>query len=148
MRSRLTALLLVAGCGPSSGTDDECTREDVMTSGRLVSGPEREECSPCGLETSHLLITLETTCETGVEWRGSYRIIDHATAVNLATEERFMYEVLLGQPAERLWRVEPGEPLEWPGPNTDELVPGPGHYSFRVELLYDLMAAEFEESFE
>lgn len=63
MRSALAAVLVAAACGPSAGTDEACTREDVVTSGALVSGPEREECSPCGLETSHLLITLETTCE-------------------------------------------------------------------------------------
>jgi hypothetical protein len=148
MRSALAASLFVAACGPSADADEPCTPEDVVTSGALVSGPEREDCSPCGLEASHLLLTLETTCEAGVDWRGSYRIIDYATAENLATGERFMYEVLLGQPAEQLWRVEPGEPLEWPGPNTDELVPGPGDYSFRIELLYDLTAAEFEQGVE
>jgi hypothetical protein len=146
MRSALAASLFVAACGPSA--DEPCTPEDVVTSGALVRGPEREECSPCGLETSHLLITLETTCEAGVEWPGTPRLIDYATAENLATGERFMYEVLLGQPAEGPWRVEPGEPLEWPGPSTDQLVPVPGHYSFRIELLYDLAAAEFEESVE
>jgi hypothetical protein len=148
MRSRLAALLLAAGCGPSGGIDEACTRDDIVTSGALVVGPEREECSPCDPEASHVLITLETTCEAGVEWVGSPRLIDQITAVNLATQERFVYEDLFGQPAEGPWRVDPGEPLVWPGPRTDQIVTEPGDYSFRVELLYDLMAAEFEESVE
>jgi hypothetical protein len=147
MRSALAALLVVAACGPSGGTDEACTREDVVTSGALVQ-PGREECSPCDLEDSYVLITLETTCEAGVEWPGSYRLIDYATAENLTTGERFLYEAQLGQPAERLWRVAPGEPYTGRGPYTAEIVTEPGNYSFRLELLHELMAVEFEGSVE
>jgi hypothetical protein len=147
MRSRLAALLLVAGCGPSGGTDEECTQEDVVTSGALV-GPGQVECSPCDLHASAVQITLETTCEGGVEWQGTPRLIDHTTAVNLVTGEMSMFENPLGQPAGGPWRVEPDEPLQWPGPRTDLIVAEPGDYSFRVELLYELTAVEFEASVE
>ena len=147
MRSRLALVLLITGCGPSAGTDEACTREDIVTSGTLVIA-DRVECSPCDPETSAVLITLETTCEAGVEWVGSPRLIDQMTAVNLATQEQFTYEDLLGQPAQGPWRVDPGEPLVWPGPRTDQIVTEPGDYLFRVELLYDLMTAEFEASVE
>jgi hypothetical protein len=148
MRSVLAALLFVAGCGPSAGTDEECTREDVVSSGALVSGPERVECSPCDLETSYVLITLETTCEAGVEWVGPFRFIRHTTAVNLATGERFMFENPLSNSDGTLWRVEPGEPSAYPGDSVDLIVTEPGDYSFEVELLHDLMAVEFEGSIE
>ena len=145
---RLALVLLVVGCGPSSGADEVCTREDVVSSGALVSFG-REECSPCNPETSAVLITLETTCEAGGEWGwGPYRLIHHTVAVNQETQERFEFENPFGAPAERLWRVDPGEPLEWPGPRTDLIVTEPGDYSFRVELLFDLMAAEFEGTIE
>jgi hypothetical protein len=131
MRSALAALLVVAACGPSGGTDEECTREDVVTSGVLVVGLDPEECSPCALECSYVLITLETTCEPGVEWPGTPRLVDHTTAVNLATGEQLMFENPFGAPAEPLWRVTPDEPIEWPGPSVDEVVTEPGNYSFR-----------------
>jgi hypothetical protein len=148
MRSPLAALLLVAGCGPSGASDEPCTREDVVTSGALVMGLDPEECSPCDLETSYVLITLETTCEGGVEWWGPFRFIHHTTAVNLATGERFVFENPFGQPAETLWRVDPGEPSAYLGDSVDSIVTEPGDYSFQVELLQDLMAVEFEGSIE
>jgi hypothetical protein len=148
MRSKLAALLLVAGCGPSAGTDEACTREGIVTSGALATGLYPEECSPCDLEASYVLITLETTCEAGVEWWGSFRFIHHTTAVNLATQEEFSFENPLGEPGESLWHVTPDEPLTQPGPRTDQIVTEPGDYSFRVELLQDLMAVDFEGSVE
>jgi hypothetical protein len=147
MRSVLAAHLFVAGCGPSAGTDDECTREDIVSSGALV-GPGQEECSPCDLHASAVQITLETTCEAGVEWMGPQHLIDHTTAVNLATGQRFMFENPLGMPAAGLWSVAPGEPVIWVGDRVDLIVTEPGDYSFRVELDFDLMAAEFEGSVE
>ncbi|MCA9708272.1 MAG: hypothetical protein KDK70_20645 [Myxococcales bacterium] len=148
VRSRLAALVLIAGCGPSTGPDEECTPEDVVTSGALVTGVEPRECSPCALDGSYVLITLETTCEAGVEWPGTPRLIGPTTAVDLATNERFTFENPFGAPAEQLWRVAPDEPVEWPGPSVDEIVTKPGDYSFRVELLYELMTVEFEGSIE
>ncbi len=140
--------MLVAGCGPSAGTDEACTREDVVSSGVLVMGIDPQECSPCDLETSYVLITLETTCEAGVEWPGAYRLVDHTTAVNLATQERFVYDSQFGQPAEMIWHVSPDEPYVRPGPRVSYIVDEPGDYSFRVELRHELMAAEFEGSVE
>ncbi len=147
MRSRLALVLLITGCGPSVSADEMCTREDVVAFGTLVAAG-RVECSPCQPEASAVLITLETTCEAGVEWLGSPRLIDQMTAVNTVTQELFFYEDLLGQPAGGPWRVEPDEPVVWPGPRTDQIVTEPGNYSFRVELLYDLMAVEFEARIE
>ncbi len=119
-----------------------------MTSGALVVGPERVECSPCSPADSHVLITLETTCEGGVEWSGHARLIDHTSAVNLMTQEHFAFEDPLGAPGELLWHVAPDEPRVVAGPRLDLIVTEPGEYAFRVELLFDLMAAEFEGTIE
>jgi hypothetical protein len=148
MRSRLTALVLAAGCGPSAGNDEACTREDVVSFGALVVGRDRVECSPCDLETSYVLITLETACEAGVEWRGTSTLSGHATAVNLATGERFVFDNPLVTLNNELYRVAPNEPHVWGGPRVSWIVSEPGDYSFRVELRFDLMAAEFEGTVE
>ena len=143
MRAAIAAVLVAAACGPSAGTDEACTREGISTSGTLVHLGQ-QECSPCDLDTAYVLITLETTCEAGVEWPGPFRLVDRTTAMNLATRERFAFEDPLYAPAEQLWRVTPDEPIEWPGPSVDEVVKEPGDYSFRIELLYDLTAVELE----
>jgi hypothetical protein len=148
MRSRIAALVLVAGCGPSAGTDEACTREDVVTSGRLVSGPEWEACSPCDLESSYVSITLETSCEAGVEWRGTSTLSGHTTAVNLVTGERFVLDNPLAATDLGLYRVTPDEPHVWGGDPVRWIVNEPGEYSFRVELRFELMAAEFEGTVE
>ena len=147
MRSRLALVLLITGCGPSAGTDEACTREDIVASGTLVI-TGRVECSPCDPETSAVLITLETTCEAGVEWVGSANLIHHTSAVNLVTQEQFVFEDPNGSLGELIWRVAPEEPREYPGPRVDQIVTEPGNYSFRVELRHELMAAEFEGSIE
>jgi len=147
MRSRLALVLLITGCGPSAGTDEACTREDIETFGTLVIA-DRVECSPCDPQTSTVLITLETTCEAGVEWVGSFNLIHHTSAVSLATQEQFLFENPFGSPGGTIWRVTPEEPREYPGPRVDQIVTEPGNYSFRVELRQELMAAEFEGSIE
>ena len=149
MRGRLAAVLVLASCGPSTGSGDEaCGPEDVQTHGTLVD-LDAQECSTCPRATSWVYLTLTTTCEAGVEWRGpSSCLIRRTTATNLATQAKSVFEPDVCPLDDRLWTVVPGEPLEQRGWRADDFIEEPGDYSFLVELRDDLPPGEFEESIE
>ncbi|MEM9461551.1 MAG: hypothetical protein AAGF11_45725 [Myxococcota bacterium] len=142
-RSVLVGLLLVA-CGPSAGDDGEaCSKADVVVSGALV-GLDRSECDPCPLDASYAWITLETTCEPGIEWTASSCLIDVMRATNLATREESTFEIPECPAGDIMWTVAPGDPMAAGGPLVRDIVDEPGDYAFVAELISELDPAMFE----
>ena len=137
--------LLLVACGPAAPDDGgACGAADVDVSGALVDA-DRRECDPCPRDASFVLITLETTCEAGVEWQGpSSCLIDLVRATNLATQEESTLDLTECSLDDRLWTVAPGRPIEAGGTLVGEIVDEPGEYAFVAELLYELAPAEFE----
>ena len=148
MRGRLAAVLVLASCGPSASSGDEaCGPEDVQTHGTLAD-LDVQECSTCPRATSWVYVTLTTTCEAGVEWRGPSCLIRRTTATNLATQAQFVFDPDVCPQNERLWSVVPGEPVEERGWRLEDFIEEPGDYSFLLELRFDLPPAEFEGTVE
>ena len=136
--------LLLVACGPAASDDDgACGKADIDVSGALVD-MDRRECDPCPRDASFVWITLETTCEPGVEWWGASCLIDLIRVTNLATREESTFDVTECPLDNNQWTVAPGHPIETGGTLVVDLVDEPGEYGFVAELLYDLDPAEFE----
>lgn len=136
--------LLLAACGPAAGDDgNACDKADVDVSGALVDA-DRHECDPCPRDASFVLITLETTCDPGIEWQGPSCLIDLVKVTNVATQEESTVDITQCSLDNRLWMVAPGQPIEAGGTLVADLVDEPGEYAFVAELRHELDPAEFE----
>ncbi|MEM9461550.1 MAG: hypothetical protein AAGF11_45720 [Myxococcota bacterium] len=137
--------LVLVACDPTVANDGEaCGKADVDVSGMLV-GADEIQCDPCPRDTSSVWLTLETTCEPGVEWRSpSICLIDSLRVTNLATRKESTIDITACSLASMLWTVVPGQPMEASGPSVVELIDEPGEYAFVAELNYELDSAEFE----
>ena len=142
-RGVLIGLLLIA-CGPRAADDGKaCGKADVDVSGALVD-TDRRECDPCPRDASFVLITLETTCEPGIEWQGPSCLIDLIRVRNLATQEESTIDLSLCTLDNRLWMITSGQPIEAGGTPVGDLVNEPGNYEFVAELRHELESAEFD----
>lgn len=147
MLRTLIIVMLLASCGPSSGSDEPCGPGDVESQGTLVD-PDERECSPCPRDGSFVYVTLETTCNAGVEWEGPSCLIRRTTATNLATQAQFAFDEGPCPRDNRLWRVAPDEPVQQTGRRLDELTEAPGDHSLTVELRFGLAEVVFDVSVE
>ncbi|MEM9463269.1 MAG: hypothetical protein AAGF11_54510 [Myxococcota bacterium] len=155
MRWTLAFVTILASCGPSTGNNgnnEPCGPQDVEGRGILVGLDERE-CSPCPRNASFVSITLETTCEAGVEWEGPSCLIRRTTATNIATSAQFAFDEGPCPRDNRLWRVAPDQPLQQLGRRLDEFIEEPAddslaNYSLTVELRFELADITFDASVE
>ena len=137
--------LVLASCGPSSGTEPDCTLEDVEGRGALVDD-NQVECQSCPASTSFVWIAIETACSGAVEL-GSARpcLVRRTTATLLEGSEQYVLEDDgVCSLTEEEFRVTMDEPLEVAGPRLDTFIDAAGSYGFVVELELGLPDVHFD----